>query len=158
MKRFISIVILSFFACIVTPLAHATRIAPLPTFQNTTILNAGTDNAATKTHAAILKGAALQKWSIVSDGGNTVRLSLTVRDKHEMVVDVHIRGNVVDVDYVSSKNMAYEKEYVDTRRMDDTQCRYVSGACLIPAGIKVIHPNYGVWVKRLLDASRKAAD
>ncbi|MDR1662770.1 MAG: hypothetical protein LBR95_10205 [Azoarcus sp.] len=131
MKRFLSIAALLFLAFTLTQPVHAARSVPLPKFENEVILEAGAPGGAAKVHDAILVGAAQMNWTVVSDANDTVRLGLTVRNKHAVEVDVRIHENSVSVDYVSSINL-----------------RYRDGA---------IHPNYGNWIKRLLDAARKAA-
>lgn len=155
MKRFISIGILSLLAFAITLSAHAARLgSPLPKFENVTIAKPGTPDAPKKVHDAILSGAAQYGWRVVSDNGDTLRLNLSVR-RHVVEVDVHVRGNAVSVDYVDSVNMDYEKDASDPRGNSDA-CGYVSNLCRKNMG-EVIHPNYGKWVKNLLNAARKAA-
>ena len=137
MKRFMSLVVLSFLACVLTPLAHAARAVPMPVFRNEVIVSASREDAAKETHDAIIAGAARNKWVVVSDDGNTLRLNIEVRAKHSVAIDVHIRGNAVDIDYVSSANMLYETDGV---------------------GGNFIHRNYGNWVRSLLNVSRAAAN
>ncbi|MDR0674357.1 MAG: hypothetical protein LBF93_12090 [Zoogloeaceae bacterium] len=157
MKRFIPVALLSFLACVMTPLAHATRTVPMPVFKNEVIASATGDDAAKRTHDAIVGAAAQNKWLVVSDNGDTLRLSITVRRKHKVLIDAHIRGNAVDIDYVSSVNMAYDKDALSGRAIE--QCDYLPATCPRQSGeAEVIHPNYGVWINRLLSAARKAAN
>lgn len=137
MKRFISIAVLSFLACALAPPTHAARTVPMPKYRNVVIVNAPGENAARQTHDAIVAGVEETEWVVLSDDGNTLRLSLDTRGgKHLVVIDVHIRGNEVDIDYVSSQNMLYETD---------------------SNGREVIHRNYRGWIKRLLLAFRAAA-
>lgn len=157
MKRFLSLAVLSFLVCVMTPLAHATRTVPMPVYKNEVIASAAGEDAAKRTRDAIAAAAAKNKWLIVSDSGDTLRLSTTVRKKHTVVIDVHIRGNAVDIDYVSSVHMAYDKDAFSGTPVE--QCGYLSAVCSRQSGkAEVIHPNYGVWIDRLLDTARKAAD
>ena len=136
MKRFISIVVLSFLVCVMTPLAHAARAVPMPKYRNVVILNTPKENAAKETHDAIIAGVKQSEWVVLSDDGNTLRLSVDVRGKHSVVIDVHIHENEVDIDHVSSQNMLYESD---------------------SDGNEVIHRNYRAWIRRLLGAFRAAA-
>ena len=136
MKRFISIVVLSFLVCVMTPLAHAARAVPMPKYRNVVIVNTPKENAAKETHDAIIAGVKQSEWVVLSDDGNTLRLSVDVRGKHSVVIDVHIHENEVDIDHVSSQNMLYESD---------------------SDGNEVIHRNYRAWIRRLLGAFRAAA-
>jgi hypothetical protein len=157
MKRFIPVAVLSFLACVMMPLAHATRTVPMPVFKNEVITSAAGEDAAKRTHDAIVGVTAQNKWLVVSDKGDTLRLSITVRKKHTVVIDVHIRGNAVDIDYVSSVNMAYDRNALSGTAVE--QCSYLPATCSRQSGeTEVIHPNYGVWINRLLNAARKAAN
>ena len=67
MKRFIPIAVLSFLACVMMPLAHATRTVPMPVFKNEVIASAtGEEDAAKRTRDAIVGAAAQNKWLVVS--------------------------------------------------------------------------------------------
>ncbi|MDR1888374.1 MAG: hypothetical protein LBQ81_03185 [Zoogloeaceae bacterium] len=65
-----------------------------------------------------------------------LRLNLNIRDKHLLTIDVNIKDNSVDVVYVDSENLNYEK---------------------LSDGQELIHPKYNDWVKILLRTARAAA-
>ncbi|MDR2093848.1 MAG: hypothetical protein LBP58_11160 [Azoarcus sp.] len=141
---------------LVTPLAQAANIAPIKTFKDVIILKQDAPDAAQKTHDALVNATEKEKWEIVSDDGNTLRLKRIVRKKHTVVVDVHIRGKAVDVDYVSSENMHYQKDVQDTRGVCGGE--RIPGLTARCADGEVIHPNYGAWVSRLLRIASRAAN
>ncbi|MDR1229264.1 MAG: hypothetical protein LBK55_09690 [Azoarcus sp.] len=143
MKRFIlSMAVLSFLAFTVMPLANAAaRSRPMQRFDNEIILHSATPDAAEKVHEAILSAAKQYKWRVVSDNGDTLRLSYTVRS-HRVEIDVRILGAAVNVDYVDSINMGYSAR----GGADDTNEN------------AVIHPSYGKWVNNFLIAARAAAN
>ncbi|MDR3087761.1 MAG: hypothetical protein LBU45_07415 [Azoarcus sp.] len=159
MKQLISICLLSFLACMIAPLAQAARTAPMPKFEHEVIVYVPDQNPEKAVHDAILKGAQRNNWNVLSDSGGTLRLSLVVRNKHTIVVDVRILGNAVAVDYVSSVNMAYEKDAQQISVDVDADTCQITNSCDKRVGegeIEVIHPNYGRWVRNLLKAARKA--
>jgi hypothetical protein len=110
-------------------------------FDNEIILHSATPDAAEKVHEAILSAAKQYKWRVVSDNGDTLRLSYTVRS-HRVEIDVRILGAAVNVDYVDSINMGYSAR----GGADDTNEN------------AVIHPSYGKWVNNFLIAARAAAN
>ena len=154
MKQLISICIWFFLACMIAPSAQAARTVPMPKFEHEVIVYAPDQNPEKAVHDAILKGAQRNNWNLLSDNGGTLRLSLVVRDKHTIAVDVRILGNAVAVDYVSSINMAYEKNAQPMSGTAD-HC-HITNSCDKRVG-EVIHPNYGRWVANLLKVARKAA-
>ncbi|MDR0701057.1 MAG: hypothetical protein LBF61_01380 [Azoarcus sp.] len=154
MNRIICVALLLFV--FVTPLAQAANIAPMKTFKNRIILKEDAPDAAKKTYNALVKAAQQEKWDIVGDDGNTLRLKRIVRKRHTVVIDVHIRGKAVDVDYVSSENMHYQKNVQDTRGVCGGE--RIPGLTARCADGEVINPNYGAWVSRLLKIASRASN
>ncbi|GHU33999.1 hypothetical protein AGMMS50256_27030 [Betaproteobacteria bacterium] len=112
------------------------RNAALLPFNDVVIVAADSLDAAQKTHDAIVKGAQARKWQVTQNTPAAVRLHLNVRNKHFVTVDTKIKGGNVDIVYVDSKNMNYEK---------------------LSSGQEIIHPKYNSWVKYLLKSARAAA-
>ncbi|MDR2925264.1 MAG: hypothetical protein LBU76_04855 [Azoarcus sp.] len=133
MKRFFAAL---FAALLLTPVAWARWVEiDSRVFRNEPILTqASVSDAEKKTHDAILKGAEDRKWQVIQDTPTVLRLRVNVRNKHTVVVDVRIKPGKVDVDYVDSINMNYNKSQ------------------------GTIHPNYHVWIDRLLQSARIHAD
>jgi hypothetical protein len=124
------------------------HFAPLPEFKEQPILNEDTGNvSAAKTRTAILGGARAEKWHIVSNAGDAVRLRRNVCRRYTVIVDVRIHGKTVDVTHVSSENMNFRKDHVNTTR-PECMLAYSTGC----QG-DYIHPIYGVWVTALLEAA-----
>jgi len=155
MKKTVIAAIL-FLSCLIMPLAHAVRLpVRLPIIKNVVILKTNEKNAAAKTRQALIKGVMDKEWRIVSDSGNTMRLRLDVRARHTIIIDVHIRDNTVDVDYVSSEGMDYQRDYKGGICALDGALHATSSKC---APGDFIHPKYGLWVKNLLDSASYAAN
>jgi hypothetical protein len=134
MKRALCVLVfvLAALSCAVT--VHA-RSTDMPRIRNETILSTPGPEAEKIVQAAIIRGARQKSWQVVQKEPRKLRLKLRVRGKHTIVVDVHINIDMVDVEYVSSINMNYEK----------------SGD-----GRERIHPHYEKWVRMMLDAARAA--
>ena len=111
---------------------RSTRLKP---FRNIVIVAENQEGAGKKTRAAIIDAAKRLKWKVIEDKPARLRLQLDVR-RHRAVIDISIKDNSVDVDYVSSVNLNYEK--------DDK-------------GYESIHPNYHKWIQKLLKTARKSA-
>jgi hypothetical protein len=120
-------------AMLAMPAAHAGRNTELPQFNNEVIVATNAPNATQETHAAILKAAQQREWLVVSNTPAVIRLNLNVRNQHSLTIDVKIKGNSVDVVYVSSENLNYEKR---------------------ENGQELIHPKYRTWVSNLLKSAR----
>jgi hypothetical protein len=118
-----------------SPLAEA-RSSDMPQFKNEVITTAIGPNVEKTVHDAIIKGAKVKGWTVALDTPRKLRLKLTVRNKHTIIVHVAINLDSVDVDYVSSNNMNYAKD---------------------ADGREVIHPYYGKWITLMLEAARAAA-
>lgn len=133
MKRFFAAL---FATLLLTPLAWARWVdIDSRVFRDEPILmQPSVSDAEQKTHDAILKGAKDKDWQLIQDTPTVLRLRLVVRSKHTIVVDVKIKPGKVDVDYVDSINMNYNKSQ------------------------GTIHPNYHVWIDRLLQSARVYAD
>jgi hypothetical protein len=71
-----------------------------------------------------------------------------VRNKHAIVVDVTIKGNKVDINYVDSVNMNY------LTRKNDLGQDYVLPNQPVQESI---HPRYNLWVAILLKTARAKA-
>ena len=118
------------------------RLVVMPKYEHEVILKSHNQDAENIVHLSILKSAARLGWIVAADDGKTMRLTLDVRT-HKVMIDVRIFGNAVAVDYISSKNMDYDKNYSET------------GEFCIPAiyhmnGKEVIHSKYADWITRLL--------
>jgi hypothetical protein len=146
MQRFFTLCAIFLAAAFFIPVAHAEaddnptentgRNTTLLPFKDMVIVAENLPNAAQKTHDAIVKGAQTRKWQLTQDTPAVVRLNLNVRNKHFVTVDAKIKGGSVDIVYVDSKNMNYEK---------------------LSSGQEIIHPQYNAWVKYLLKSARNAA-
>ncbi|MDR0735285.1 MAG: hypothetical protein LBF51_00385 [Zoogloeaceae bacterium] len=113
-------------------LARNTRLRP---FRDEVIVAGKPQDAERKTRAAIIDSAQRLKWKVIEDKPAGLRLQLDVR-RHRAVIDIKIKGGGVDVDYVSSVNLNYEKDDKGNER---------------------IHPNYHKWIQKLLKVARKSA-
>ncbi|MDR3299085.1 MAG: hypothetical protein LBU43_03560 [Candidatus Accumulibacter sp.] len=134
MKKFLSCAfILAVFLCM--PLAHG-RSENMPQFKDYPILLTSAGNAEKTVHDAIVKAAIRRGWRVVQDTPNVLRLSLDVRGKHQVAIEVKIDGGNASVNYINSTNLNYSK--------DDE-------------GRESIHPSYRKWVTTMLkDAAREA--
>jgi hypothetical protein len=134
MKKFLSCaLILAVFLCM--PLAHG-RFENMPQFKDYPILLSPTGNAEKIVYDAIVKTATGRGWRIIQDTPNVLRLSLDVRGKHQVAIEVKIDGGNASVDYINSTNLNYSKD-------ED--------------GRESIHPGYRKWVTALLrEAAREA--
>ena len=133
MKRFFAVL---FAALMFTPAAYASRNAVLDNVRDKVILQTPSEQAGKKTREAILQSAQQHGWKTVQDTPPVLQLRLDVRNKHSIVVNVTVKGNKVDVDYVDSINMYYRK-YED--------------------GQESIHSSYNRWVANLLETARNNA-
>jgi hypothetical protein len=118
------------------PSFHAAKSTELLQFKDAPIAAADTADAAQKTHDAILKAAQTRKWQVIQNTPAVIRLKLNVRNKHFVTIDAEIKNDKVDIVYVDSDNMNYEK---------------------LSSGQEFIHPKYNAWVKILLKSARAAA-
>lgn len=154
MKRLLSVCAL-LWACSVVPSAYAMQDVAMPKFEHEVILNGNRPDAEKIVHDAIIEGAKKYDWKVVSDSHNTLRLKITVRDRHVAVIDVRIVDNSVAVDYVSSENMNYGKGGGAISEV----CLVTPAAsqCVKSRSGEYIHANYGRWVRNLLKSARIAA-
>ncbi|MDR1350012.1 MAG: hypothetical protein LBJ59_04385 [Zoogloeaceae bacterium] len=120
--------------CCAAPIRAAA--AEMPYFANVVILAAPDAGAERRVHDAIVEAANNQGWKIAQDTHRLLRLELIVRNQYAVIVNIHIKIDMVDVEYVSSINMGYKKD---------------------AEGRKAISPAYGKWVIRLLNAARQYA-
>ncbi|MDR1350011.1 MAG: hypothetical protein LBJ59_04380 [Zoogloeaceae bacterium] len=111
---------------------RSTRLKP---FRNVTIVAKNIPDAEKKTHDVLVMSAQRLKWKVLENRPSALRLQLNSR-RYSAVINVKIKGGNVDVDYVSSVNLNYEK--------DDK-------------GNENIHPSYHKWVQKLLKVARKSA-
>jgi hypothetical protein len=135
-KRFFAVL---FSALVFMPTAYAVMepgANAIKNYRNEVILPAPSEHAEKKTRNAILESAFLRGWKIAKDTPPVLQLRLDVRNKYTVVVNVTIKGDKVDVDYVSSVNMEHKKN---------------------DYGIDSIHPNYNRWIANLLKAARAKA-
>lgn len=124
-----------FFLCLLALLAiHGSEVfarsEPMPEFTAEQILSKPDSPAAVK--AAIRKAAAKLGWEVRSEQGDTLRLVLEIRGKHELTIDVKAGPQAVDVVYVNSINLNYQDR----------------------DGQVLIHPSYGRWVNNLLHTAQ----
>lgn len=138
------------------PLAQAETVVRMPVFKDVVVLGTNVENAAEKTRQAVIQGAKVKNWRLVSKNENTLRLRLDVRKKHMVIVDVRVHGGLVDVEYVRSTGLDYDKDH----RSNSVVCGMGETATVMGAACsrgEVIHPGYGRWVRGLLDAVNDAA-
>jgi hypothetical protein len=133
MKRFFAVL---FAALIFTPAAYAVKAVVVENIRDEMILSAPSRDADKKTRDALLESARLRGWKVVEDTPPVLQLRLDVRDTHAIVVNVTIKGDKVDVDYVDSVNMRYRK---------------------VGDGREFIHPSYNRWIVNLLSTARASA-
>lgn len=106
------------------------RSEPMPEFTAEQILSKPGSPEAVK--AAVKKAAAKLGWEVRSEQGDTLRLVLQIRGKHELTIDVKAGPQAVDVVYVSSINLNYQDR----------------------DGQVLIHPSYGRWINNLLHTAQ----
>ncbi|MDR3159867.1 MAG: hypothetical protein LBU11_12895 [Zoogloeaceae bacterium] len=109
-----------------------TRLRP---FRDEVIVAGNVQDAQGKTRAAIIESAKKHKWKVVEDKPSRLRLQLDIR-RHRLIIAVAVKGGSVDIDYVDSVNLNYEKD---------------------AKGNESIHPNYNGWIRRLLKTARRSA-
>jgi hypothetical protein len=144
MKRFFAVPFSVLFAALMfTPAAHADWEpgnkdcwgTAIQNYRNEVILQAPSDQAEKRTRDIILESAFLRGWKLVKETPPVLQLQLNVR-KHTAVVNVTIKGNKVDINYVSSVNLEYSKDRT---------------------GVECIHPKYNSWIANLLKTARTKA-
>lgn len=127
--------LLAVMAALVFPAypAFARRPVPIVDWPNQTVATASGNKLTLEQVAqAVTKAAFGMGWtsSKISDEQYVARR--VVRGKHTVVVSISISPEQYSVTYQSSDNMKFE----------------------IYDGVRLIHPNYNVWVRELVEAIR----
>lgn len=81
---------------------------------------------------AVMKAAAAESWAVAKVAEGKYVGTRVVRGKHTIVVTIAVSPEEYSVSYQSSINMKHD----------------------VWNGVPVIHPNYNVWTRQLVDAVR----
>jgi hypothetical protein len=114
--------------------AEARNAVPVQQFLDQRVVTqSGRTPSLEEVRQGTVKAAMAAGWALAKTAENQFEGTKVVRGKHTIVVSIWFAPDRYSVTYKSSDNMKYG---------------------VGPGGIQVIHPNYNVWARQLVDAIR----